>query len=69
MPRKTVLLLVLFLLLIGGLIMYLTMCRSESPPKQLQGFDASDQTLKDGKPCPYWYKYKNTNQKMVKCDM
>lgn len=69
MSRKTVLLLVLFLLLIGGLIMYLTMCRSGSPPTQLPGFDASDQTLKDGKPCPYWYKYKNTNQKMVKCDM
>ncbi len=54
MSRKTVLLLVLFLLLIGGLIMYLTMCRSHnspSPPPKLPGFDASDQTLKDGKPC------------------
>ena len=30
------------------------MCRSHnspSPPPKLPGFDASDQTLKDGKPC------------------
>jgi hypothetical protein len=61
---------VLFLLLVGGLIVYLTLCSSESPiPNQLAGLDASDQTLKDGNPCPYWYKYKNTNQKMVDCDL
>jgi hypothetical protein len=33
------------------------------------GYDASDEFLKDGKPSPYWYKYKITNQKSEQCPL
>ena len=74
MYRKTIPIIVLFLLLITMLILYLTICKSSipdppPPPPSISGYDAADMNDVNGKQCPYWYKYKNTNQQMEDCKL